>query len=356
MLLARTTSTISKHLDLVTPQSGLVGAGLVGGQANFVGRQAIIGVTIGSFDGFHSGHQALFARLQDELKSMNPGTSRRALLTFEPHPRQFFGRNLKTTNNVADAAESRPLPTAFLPLMTTREKIEYVRSAGFDYFIAQRFNAELAALSPEQFVEQLIVRDLGAKLVVVGYDWAFGKGREGSPEKLQQLGARFGFRVVIVEPVVAGGEKISSSRVRDALGRGEMEQVASLLLRPYSLMGRVVHGDKRGRTIGFPTANLVPQRKQLPPRGVYATNLIVDGKSLPAVTNIGVRPTFGESTVVVETHVLAGEHELYSKLVTVEFLSRLRDERTFAGKAELTTQIAKDCEAAAAVHRSKHSK
>ena len=234
--------------------------------------------------------------------------------------------------------------------MTAREKVEYVRDAGFEYFIAQRFNESISGLTPEQFVEKHIVGDLKAQVVVVGYDWAFGKGRSGTPESLAKLGEQWGFKVIVVDPVLAGGTKISSSRVREYLSQGKMEEVQSLLARNYSLMGRVVHGDKRGRTIGFPTANLIPQRKQLPPRGVYATLLKTADGIYPAVTNIGIRPTFGGSRMVVETHILKGEFDLYSHLVTVEFLSRLRDEQKFADKQALISQITHDCEVAAHFH------
>jgi len=264
--------------------------------------------------------------------------SQRILLTFEPHPRVFF-------------AKLRGQPIDFLPISSFRERFLLSRASGFDFLLAAHFDGALAALTPREFVQQYLVEVLQAELVVVGYDWAFGKGRAGNPDLLKRLGEEFGFRVLVAEPVldtdaggVIGGGKISSTVVRGALLEGDLVKVVRYLGRPYMLSGHVRRGDQRGRVIGFPTANLALPPLLLPRNGVYASRLSYAGRSFDSITNIGTRPTFSKQLAPsVETHILgADQHALYGVMVELELVARIRDEVRFSGVDALKQQIAKD--------------
>jgi len=300
-------------------------------------------VCIGNFDGIHRGHQQLFALVNQAASS----DSKKTLLTFEPHPRVFFAGQFGKL-----AAGASGEVGAFVPVTSFRQKYDVVSEAGFNYLFAARFNRELAERSPEEFVRSYLVEALCAKVVVVGYDWAFGRGRSGTPETLVALGKQAGFKVVIAEPVVTstGAEKISSSAIRAALSAGDVKLAGDLLGRPYRLSGRVRRGEQRGRTIGFPTANQIFPRQLLPGNGVYATRVCYAGQNFAAVTNIGVRPTFGGGQQTVESHLIeGGPHELYGIPIEVTFIARIRDEQRFASVEALKEQIGKDVQTARAI-------
>ena len=258
----------------------------------------LVGVTIGNFDGFHLGHKVLYNELFKglELLSAKRGKlAQKVLMTFYPHPRQVLG-GIKRKN-----LDRHP---ALWPITTYKQRFQLAREMGFHFFCALRFRQELASLSPEEFVDKFLVVPFAPSLVVVGHDWRFGKDREGNAQWLQENAERFGFETVIVSPQMSDGVRVSTGRVRGAINLGGIDTANRYLGREYSLIGRVVHGDARGRDLGFPTANLEFTRRVLPGDGVYACWATVEGKRCPAVTNIGIRPTVDGTRRVVETHLL----------------------------------------------------
>ena len=300
-----------------------------------------VGITIGNFDGFHLGHEALFERLRHRLAVLARAQGLQplhVLMTFYPHPRVVLGGVDKSE------ADSNPHYWSITPL---REKARLAEERGFDLFFATKFTRSLSQLKPREFIEQYLVDALRAQLVVVGYDWSFGKGREGSVETLSREGQGAGFEVAVVPPVTQGDVRVSSSAVRKALGAGELDELERLLGRRFSILGRVEHGDKRGRELGFPTANIVPRRQLLPPSGVYAVRAYGADCGGGGVCNIGVRPTFGGEKRQVEVHLFdAPQGELYGEHIRVEFAEHLRGEKKFSGVEELRAQIEKDIAAA----------
>ncbi len=282
-------------------------------------------VAIGNFDGAHIGHQAIF-RLAAELGAEH-GVEH-AALTFDPHPVRYFRR---------DAEPFRLTPS--------QQRAELLLSYGLDAVVELAFGDELSALEPATFVDTILVDGLGARAVVVGEDFAFGKGRAGSTDDLKALCDDRGIETVVCDHLEANGESISSTRVRDAIANGRMEVSTDLLGRPYRIQGMVVEGDQRGRALGFPTANIATSNRVLPPNGVYATTLHVAGKTgLPSITNIGVRPTFGGDDVTVECFVLdhEGELDLYDREVRLDIWTFVREERAFDAPDGLIRQIQKD--------------
>lgn len=293
---------------------------------------APVGVTIGNFDGMHLGHQALFGALSKELAASS--NAKRVLISFSPHPRRVFSGKTKWELD-RDAA--------YGALSSMREKILFAQAAGFNAVFLIRFNQEFAALDPARFVVDYLKDGLKAAVVVVGHDWCFGKGRAGTPERLQELSSEAGFRVVVVPPVTVGDERVGSRALKQLVEAGDVAKARQYLGRWFSLSARVRGGDKRGRTIGFPTANLEFVSRALPVNGVYATLARVAGREYHSVTNVGVRPTFSPSRQVVEVHLFADTNlYLYGKLLTVEFVQRLRDERKFSGIEELKIAIKQD--------------
>lgn len=286
-------------------------------------------VTVGNFDGVHLGHQAILADVVREARQRQAPS---VALTFEPHPVTFFRKGDEAAFRLTDAAQKERL----------------LRQLGVDHPIALPFGPELAALTPEEFVGDILAGVLDSASVRVGYDFNFGRGRAGTPEVLRALGEARGMQVHIHPPVAEGGQVVSSTAVRRALQRGELAEASALLGRHHPLWGEVEQGDARGRRLGFPTANLSPGAGLLVPHGVYVTALVDrrSGARWPGITNIGVRPTFGDGAAVnVETFVLEGlppEADLYGTPVAVELLSWIREERTFPDPAALIAQIQLD--------------
>lgn len=285
-------------------------------------------VAVGNFDGVHRGHQALVASAVTAAAASG-GTA--VVLTFDPHPARVIA---------PEAA-----PTA---LMTLGQKAATLVRLGVHTVAVLPFTPEVAAASPEDFAAHVLHRALGADAVVVGTNFRFGRGRAGDVGTLRRQGESLGFRVVEVPPVVVLGERVSSSRIREALARGDASAAAALLGRPHCIEGRVVPGDGRGRTIGVPTANLQPANETLPALGVYAAwcwpGLAPAGTA--AVVNVGRRPTFGGGAVSVEAHLLDFAGDLYGQAMSLSFVSRLRGERTFPGPDALVAQIHEDIRAA----------
>lgn len=290
---------------------------------------APVALAVGNFDGVHLGHAELLRRLAD-------AASRRALvptvLSFEPHPREFFS---------PDAAPAR--------LSTLREKLELLSEAGVEQTMICPFNAAFAALSADEFIEQVLVGALRVGHLIVGDDFRFGRGRTGDFALLQAAGQRHGFTVEAMGSVTVDGERVSSSGVRRALAAGDMERAARLLGRPYVIDGQVVHGQKLGRQIGFATANLRIKHNPLPMTGVFAVEVGGLGETpLPGVANLGMRPTVGGTRPLLEAHLFDFARDIYGAHISVRFVHKLRDEQRFPNFDALKAQIAADAAAARA--------
>lgn len=298
---------------------------LVRGAHNLRERHRGCVLTVGNYDGFHLGHQAVLARLREA------GAARGlpcALLTFEPMPREFF-----------DPAGAPPR------LASLREKAEDAAGLGLDRLVCARFDGRFAALSPEAFVRDLIVDGLGARHVLVGEDFRFGRKRAGDMDKLTALGREHGFEAASVPAVIEAGERVSSTRVRAALAAGEPESAARLLGRPYRISARVRAGARLGRTLGIPTANLRIARKPAPRFGVYAVEAVLDdGSALPAAANLGVRPTVNGRDCLLEVHLLDYAGDLYGRRLSVRFRHFLRPETRFDDTGALRAQMLADIE------------
>jgi len=287
-------------------------------------------LALGNFDGLHRGHVKIIERVRRRAEERG-GVA--VLLTFDPHPTRVV----------------RPDKAPRL-LMTTPQKLEALEQAGMNGVAIVRFTRELSQWSPEQFAERVLVNWLHVAEVWVGANFLFGHDRAGNFSLLRLLGARDGYRTEKIDPVRYKDFVVSSTRIRRLIAEGRVDEAAALLGRQYSVDGTVVSGDRRGRELGFPTANLETPNELLPPNGVYATLLIMDGVVHPAVTNIGVRPTFGNTyAAVVETHVLDADGDWYGRRVRLAFVQRMRDERAFDGPASLREQIENDCRRARAL-------
>ena len=289
-----------------------------------------IALTIGNFDGVHLGHQAMLARLRDVARS-------RALppcaMTFEPHPREFF------------APDKAPVR-----LTSLREKLELLAAQGIEMAYVCRFDYRLAQTSPEDFVERMLVRGLGVRHVLIGDDFRFGARRAGDFALLKQHAGRLGYTVESMSSVTLDGERVSSTAVRDALAGGQLARAARLLGRPYSISGRVVHGDGLGRKLGFPTANVQMKHNRPPLAGIFAVEVVgVADKPLRGVASLGVRPTVKQgASPVLEVYLLDFAGDIYGRHVRVDFLHKFRDEEKFADLAALTRRIASDVDDARA--------
>jgi riboflavin kinase/FMN adenylyltransferase len=282
------------------------------------------GLTIGNFDGVHRGHRAMLDRLVAKARALGVPCS---VLTFEPHPREFFS---------AATAPTR--------LSRLREKLELIAEAGIDRTHVLRFGAQLAAMSAERFIEEVLLRGMGVRWLLVGRDFRFGAKRAGDFAMLKAAGARQGFGVEAMDDVLEGAQRISSSGVRAALAAGDLEAAARLLGRPYTMSGRVAHGEKLGRTLGFPTANLVLRR--LPPlAGIFAVEAEVEEthKALRGVASVGRRPTVkADAAPLLEVHLFDWNGDLYGQHLRVRFLRKLRDEAKYDGLEALRAAIARD--------------
>lgn len=285
-------------------------------------------VALGNFDGFHLGHQTIVRRSLERAAAAGVDA---VAFTFWPHP-------------VAVLAPERA--PAMLTSLACR--LALLRDAGLAGAVVQRFTRAFAALEPETFVREVLVGALGVSAVVVGYNVTFGRDRRGTPESLAELGREHGFAVEVVPPVTIGERTVSSSAIRRLLAAGEVSEAARLLGRPHTLLGRVWQGDRRGASIGFPTANIYPRGGMLPPDGVYAVRVGVGDEPVtrPGVANLGTNPTFGISARRLETHLLDFDRELYGARIRVGFVKRLRAELRFPSVDALVKQIRADAQAA----------
>ncbi|MDP2110437.1 MAG: bifunctional riboflavin kinase/FAD synthetase [Thiobacillus sp.] len=282
-------------------------------------------VTIGNFDGLHLGHQAMLARLQDVARARGLPS---CVLSFEPHPREFF---------TPEQAPAR--------LSSLREKAECLQRMGIDRLHVFRFDRAFSALSAEAFIEQVLGTTLEARYVLVGDDFRYGAKRTGDFALLKQAGLSLGFDAEFLPTVEVAGERASSTAVRQALAAGELEHAERLLGRPYSISGRVVHGDKLGRDIGFPTANIQLKHNRPPLLGIFAVEVYgLNGEPLPGAASLGKRPTVKnpDAVPVLEVHLFDFNAEIYGRRVRVDFLHKLRDEEKYPDLDRLVAQIRRD--------------
>lgn len=293
-------------------------------------------LAIGNFDGLHLGHRALLERLTAHARRLGLPA---AVMTFEPHPRELF---------TPDQAPAR--------LTSLREKLALLESCGVEEVFLLHFSRKLAGLTAEAFIEQVLVRGLAVRHLMIGDDFRFGKGRAGDFGMLQAAGQVHGFEVEAMHTIEINGERVSSSAVREALAAGDLEHAARLLGRPYNISGRVVHGDKIGRKLGFPTANIQLKRKRAALTGVFAVTVSgLDKRHLPGAASLGVRPTLGAGLrSVLEVHLLDFDRAIYGSHVTVHFLHKLRDEAKYDSFEALTAQIARDVQAIQDYFSGKH--
>ncbi len=287
-------------------------------------------VCIGAFDGLHIGHQYLLAQAKQraELAGLDF-----CVLSFEPLPREYFSKN-------------NPPPR----LILAAQKIRQLVQLGSNYIGLLRFNQRLANTTAEDFIEQLLVKRLNAKQVLVGPDFFFGKNRQGNFESLKAAGLRHGFEVIHVQPQIQLNARVSSSLIREDLQMGRLQAAAEKLGRPYALEGRVVRGKQLGRTLGYPTANIRFQRKKPALMGIYATWVHgVTNKPIASVSSVGTRPTVNGVEPLLEAHLFDFDGDLYGKTIRVEFIKKLRDEQKFDGLDALVVQMHQDAEQARAV-------
>ena len=282
--------------------------------------------TIGNFDGFHLGHQQIcsFVIAQSQkygLKSV--------LISFEPTPKEFFASN--------------QAPARIYPL---RKKFELAREFGFDYFVCLSFRQKLASLPAVDFVRQILHDSLNVKALVVGDDFKFGHKRSGDINLLREMGDQLNFSVSDQNTILEGSNRISSTLIREHLAQGQFASAASLMGRPFTISGRVFHGDKKGRTIGFPTANILLKQRKPPISGVFVVRAKNKQKQWNAVANVGSRPTVNGKRKQLEVHLFDCQQELYAQRLEIEFLSKLRDEVKFSSFDELKKQIMLDVEQA----------
>lgn len=281
-------------------------------------------LAIGNFDGLHLGHRALLERLTATARQHGLPS---AVMTFEPHPRELF---------TPDQAPAR--------LTSLREKLSLLEACGIDEVFMLHFSRKLAGLSADDFIDRILVQGLGVRHLIIGDDFRFGKGRGGDFALLHGAGQRHGFGVEAMHTIEIDGERVSSSAVREALAAGDLEHAARLLGRPYCISGRVVHGDKIGRKLGWPTANIQLKRKRVALTGVFAATVSgIDKRHLPGAASLGVRPTLGLGLrPVLEVHLFDFDQEIYGAHVTVHLLHKFRDEMKFDSFEALTAQIARD--------------
>ena len=280
-------------------------------------------VTLGNFDGVHKGHQALIDRVRGRARTEG---MHGVVITFDPHPLR-----------VLSGKKNPPFITL------TPQKLELLDKMGIDFVLCQKFSRELAGLDPEVFVREYLVRALNVKYLIIGHDYAFGKGRRGNFTLLKSLGEKYGFEVERLDPVLIDGAVVSSTRVRDLIEQGQVWKARDLIGRFYQVQGKVKKGAQRGGPLlGFPTANLVLSDELFPKTGVYAVWAETDGERYPAVANIGYNPTFGNDFLSVEVHIMDFAADLYGSQLRVHFVQRLRSEKKFSAFEELKAQIRED--------------
>ncbi|MEX2601971.1 MAG: bifunctional riboflavin kinase/FAD synthetase [Balneolaceae bacterium] len=297
-------------------------------ELNDVRRDPDTILTVGTFDGVHAGHRVLVNTVLQKAKSQN---TRSAIVTFDPHPRDIIS----------------PGRGGIRLLTTLEERAEVLQELGIDDMIVIPFTRDFSLLGSDEFVRKIIWEKIGVQEFVIGYDHQFGKDRQGSIQTIQDLSKELGFRVHIVSKQEVDNHTVSSTAIRNALQNdGNVELATTLLQRNYFLNGTVVHGEKRGSSIGFPTANIQPSHpnKSIPKNGVYAVRVRVDGTFFGGMMNIGIRPTFYGTDLNLEVHIFKFNKDIYGETVQVRFIKRVRDEQKFSGIDQLRHQLEKDRE------------
>lgn len=299
---------------------------IIRGTKNITGAIPYPVMAIGNFDGVHVGHQTLF-RKTAELALVHEGTA--IAFTFEPHPLKIIA------------------PGKVPPLLTNfHKKMELMGSFGIDLVICADFTRKFADQRPRDFSKNILFEKIGVKEVVVGFDYAFGRGREGTIPYLKKMGEEFGFQVHVVEPFKLKGHTVSSSHVRELIETGQIETASQFLGRDYSITGPVISGYKTGQAIGFPTANIDTSKVQIPGTGVYAVRVVYEKKPYDAVANIGFNPTFHRDRLSVEVHIFDFNQVIYHHEIEVQFVARIRSEIAFKSADDLVTQIKHDIDKA----------
>lgn len=280
-------------------------------------------VTIGNFDGVHIGHQVLISELIKKAKEHSVPS---VVITFEPQPNEFFN------------------PKSIAPrLMRFREKILALEDLGVDHVMSIRFDTKFSEISAENFVKNILVDGLRIKNIIVGDDFKFGKGRVGDSALLEILGKKYGFATQVQSSIVLNDERISSTKIREALEKADLKSAEKMLSRPFGMSGKVAHGDKRGQILGFPTANIFLHRRAVPISGVYAVKTFgIDGGPVNGVANVGTRPTVDGTRSLLEVHLFDFDRTIYGKHLYVEFVKKLRDEKKFDSFEELKAAIFND--------------
>ena len=288
-------------------------------------------VTLGNFDGIHRGHQALIGGAVSDSKQIGVPS---VVLTFEPHPLRVL------------APERAPKL-----ILAPKDKMQILQSLGVDVVAVQHFDLAFAKRSAEEFVSDLLVRRLKARKIWVGRDLRFGQGRKGTVDDLIRWGRDLAFDVAVVEPILVQGNRVSSSRIRELVSKGRVDEVKDMLGRYHFVSGRVVEGNRRGRELGFPTANIAARTEVLPSDGIYATLFHIDTRVLLSVSSIGRNPTFGPGPRTVESFIIDFDEAIYGKTVRLSFIKRIRDEVRFSSIPELIAQIRSDVQSAEAIFR-----
>lgn len=279
-------------------------------------------IALGNFDGLHRGHLAVLGEAKKMAEELHAPLG---MMSFEPHPRRFFNPSLPT-----------------LRLMPLGQKLQMLREIGVDTFYLMRFDKAFSQLTAQRFIDDILVQKLAVKGVVTGQNFIFGYQRSGDAEFLTQKAEEKGFRYTPLASQMLGSAACSSTRIREAIALGDMEQAARLLGRPYAMTGRIVKGDQRGRELGFPTANLRPGELFMPAYGIYVVQMRVDGRCYPGVANFGIRPMYTLPRPLLETYLFDQKLDLYGKKVSVEFLHYLRGEEYFASEEALIAQMNQD--------------
>ncbi len=278
--------------------------------------------TIGNFDGVHMGHRQIFRKLKQAAKNLD-GVS--VVITFTPHPLKVLPSGKK------------------LSLISTYDEKELLlQASGIDYLVVIPFTEQFAALTARDFVRDILVGAIGIKKLIIGYDYAFGRNREGNIGLLRQLGSEYGFAVEVLEPIWDGKTIFSSTNIRKMIENGDVRDVVAPLGRHFSIGGRVVHGHHRGKLLGFPTANLQTEKELIPKNGVYAVKVKIDQEMYDGACNIGPNPTFGDEAIAIEIFIFDFAGDLYGRDLLVYFVERIRDELKFPDAAALQTAITAD--------------
>jgi len=279
--------------------------------------------TIGNFDGVHTGHKKILSAVRETAERKGLSS---CVITFHPHPQKVL--------------QNRDIPL----LMPIRERLRLLESEGMDFVACYTFTQDISKITAKDFISEILVGKLKVKQLIIGPDFSFGRKREGNAELLRNMGNVYDFETSVIGPVYIGNELVSSTAIRNLLKAGDAKKAAMFLGYNYYIEGEVAEGEKRGREIGYPTANLNTDWEMLPKTGVYATRACVGDKKLDSITNIGYRPTFGSSRLLIETHIFDFNNDIYGKRLRIEFIERIRDEKRFVSVEALVAEIGVDVE------------